>query len=126
MTEGKDFGSLVLDLNSIHFQGDVIQKPGFQKPIVHGMFVASLFSSLISKSLPNPVYLSQSLSFTRPVYYDQEVLVEITVVDEKIRSSGTVLKLHTIVFTEESSKNDDGGKGKAIALSGEASVILLN
>jgi 3-hydroxybutyryl-CoA dehydratase len=88
------------------------------KPLVHGIFVSSLFSSIFSTLSPGCVYLNQSLQFSKPVYADDRVVARITI--EKIRrwkKEGLVLQCETTVTVD-----NDGDSRTAI--SGVANVWL--
>lgn len=82
------FAELSEDKNPIHLDYEFAAQTIFKKPIVHGMFVASQISNLIANKLPGPgsIYKSQSLTFKRPVYYDDTIKCEaeiISIVTEK-------------------------------------------
>ena len=92
----KDFCKLSGDFNPIHINEDFARDSVFQKPIVHGLLVSSLISSLIANDLPGPgsIYLSQTLQFKAPVYHDVEVIARVEIIN--IRSDKPIFELKTI------------------------------
>jgi hypothetical protein len=56
------------------------------KPLVPGMLVSGLFSSIFGTLLPGTIYISQQLQFVSPVYVRDCVLARVQIVD--IRASG--------------------------------------
>ncbi|KAL7471904.1 hypothetical protein ACHAXS_012225 [Conticribra weissflogii] len=79
------FGNLIGDLNQIHFPSDATGNPSVTKdissvdrPIVHGMFLSSLFSSIFGTLVPGSIYRSQTLQFQSAVYVDEEVIGRVT------------------------------------------------
>jgi acyl dehydratase len=68
------------------------------KPIVHGMLVACIFSSIFARLSPGCVYMNQSLNFSAPVYVNEHVVGRIEI--EKIRKwrkGGVVVQCITLV-----------------------------
>ena len=66
------------------------------KPLVHGIFVSSLFSSIFGSLSPGCVYMNQTLHFAHPVFAEELVLARIDI--EKIRKwrrGGVVVQCQT-------------------------------
>lgn len=108
------FAALSGDHNPVHLDPAFAATTPFGRPIVHGMFVASLFSRLLAEDLPGAgtIYLSQSLTFRRPVYVGStvEASVEVVSVDADRRR----VTLATAV-------TDDSGE---MCVRGEAMVLV--
>lgn len=66
----KKFAEISGDHNPIHLDKEVASRSFFGRRIVHGMFGASLISSVISNDLPGKgsIYISQNLNFLKPIY----------------------------------------------------------
>ena len=75
------FSELTGDKNPLHLDSDYCANTKFKKPIVHGMFLSSFFSKLISEKYPGPgsIYLSQNLSFISPCFVGDTINVVITI-----------------------------------------------
>ena len=75
------FAEISGDQNLIHVDKEFAGKTAFKKPIVHGMFTASLFSNLVGNILPGngSVYLTQDLNFKKPVYIGDTIRANLTV-----------------------------------------------
>ena len=67
------------DNNPIHWDKEYCKSTSFKKPIAHGLLLASFFSNLIATEYPGKgsIYLSQSLSFQKPCFIGDEILVKI-------------------------------------------------
>ena len=108
-----EFAKLSNDYNPIHFEDVAAQKQGYEKKIVHGMLIGSLFSGLIGTELPGDgsIYVSQELIFCRPIYVGEAIKLVITVVgiEESLKYT-----LSTQCFNS---------KGK-IVVDGQAVVLL--
>ncbi len=67
------------DNNPIHWDKEYCKSSPFKKPIAHGLLLASFFSNLIATKYPGKgsIYLSQSLSFQKPCFIGDEILVKI-------------------------------------------------
>jgi len=108
------FSSLSGDVNPLHVDDEFAKKSPFRKKVVHGLLTASLFSTLIGMYCPgqNSLYLSQTLRFKKPLFYDETVNVS-GIVMAKVDS----LKIVTIK-TEITREAD-------LIVSGEAQVKII-
>ena len=71
------------------------------KPIVHGMLVSSLFSSIFGTLVPGCVYMNQSLDFRAAVHVDDALIGRLEI--EKIRRwrrGGVVVECDTQVLCQ--------------------------
>lgn len=71
------FSKVSGDRNPLHMDKVYASTTQFKERIVHGMLVASLCSTLVGMYLPGKkcLYLSQTLSFKKPVYIGDTVKV---------------------------------------------------
>jgi 3-hydroxybutyryl-CoA dehydratase len=80
------FAEVTGDDNPVHLDEAYAATTPFGGRIAHGMLSAGYISALIAKKLPGPgaIYLSQSLSFRRPVRIGDVVTAraEITAIDQ--------------------------------------------
>lgn len=108
------FADVVGDHNPLHLDAEAAGRSRFGGTIAHGMLVGSLFSGLIAHELPGSgsVYLSQSMTFRRPVMVGQTVIATVTCTSADLERSRVVLA------TEVSA--EDG----TVVLDGEALVLL--
>lgn len=83
------FADLSGDRNPVHLSDHFARKTRFGERIVHGLYTASLISTVIGMYLPGPgaVYLSQTLNFRGPVKIGDviNVVVEVAELTEKGR-----------------------------------------
>lgn len=82
----QQFAAVSGDTNPVHLDADFAAQTSFGERIAHGMLSGAYISAAIGTNLPGPgaIYISQSLSFKRPVKIGAEVVtrVEITAIDE--------------------------------------------
>lgn len=111
--EVKQFGLLTKDMNKAHFDENYCKTTMFEKPIVHGMFIGSLFSSIFGTEYPGEgtIYCTQSLKFLKPVYPDTVLFVRVTVKE-------IILEKNRVIFTTEILNEQD-----ELMLTGEAMLM---
>ena len=75
------FAEVSGDRNPVHMDEAFAATTRFQGRIAHGMLSAAYISAVLGETLPGhgAVYLSQSLSFRRPVKIGDEVVARATV-----------------------------------------------
>lgn len=109
-----DFAKLSGDFNPLHVDVDFGKKSTFKNNIVHGMLAGSLFSTLIGMYCPGEksLYMSQTLNFRLPLYYNDTVLVRGTVISKN--DSVRIITLKTEIL-----------KGNKVIVDGEAKVKVM-
>jgi 3-oxoacyl-[acyl-carrier protein] reductase len=92
------FAALVGDFSPIHVDEAYARNTEFGGTIVHGMLVASLFSTLVGMKIPGrrALYLGQEVSFRRPVMVGETVdaVAEIASINRDLAT----VQLKTTVF----------------------------
>jgi 3-hydroxybutyryl-CoA dehydratase len=75
------FAAVTGDTNPVHLDADYAATTSFGQRIAHGMLSAGYISAVLGTTLPGPgaVYLSQTLTFKRPVRIGDEVTARATV-----------------------------------------------
>ncbi len=73
------------DVNPAHVDEEYAKSDVFHKIIAHGMWGASLISTLLGTKLPGPgtIYLDQTLSFHHPVMVGDRITVTVTVASKE-------------------------------------------
>lgn len=107
------FARISGDYNPLHLEKDFADRTIFKGRIAHGMLVAGLISAALSKFDGVVVYLSQSLSFLKPVRAGDRIEATVEVV-EKIEGRRR-LRLRTVC------KNQKG----EVIIDGEAKVKIM-
>lgn len=109
----KLFAIMSGDVNPAHVDIEFARGDMFHGIIAHGMWGASLISTILGTMLPGPgtIYLEQSLKFTHPILLNDTVTVRVSVLSRDIEKHR--LELECICMTKE---------GK-VAISGVAKVI---
>ncbi len=109
------FADLVGDFNPLHMEDEYARNTKFGERIVHGMLIASFFSTLFGMYCPGKksVYLSQSLKFVAPLKINETIKV-VGKVTQKVDS----LKIISIETTIYNAENNN------IIISGEAKVMV--
>jgi acyl dehydratase len=77
----KMFAELSGDYNPLHFDKDFVSKTKFKKLVVQGGLTTGLLHALVAMDMPGPgtVFLSQNWKFTAPVFIDDTITAEATV-----------------------------------------------
>lgn len=88
------FADLSGDRNPVHLSDHFARKTRFGERIVHGLYTASLISTVIGMYLPGPgaVYMSQTLNFKGPVKIGDVINVVVEVVE--LTEKGRRVRLH--------------------------------
>lgn len=108
------FSKLTGDRNPLHIDKTFAKKSQIGRNIVHGMYLASLFSALVGNYCPgeNGIYLSQSIKFRLSVF-----IGDIVTVRGEVISKNDCINLVTL-------KTDILVKDK-IVIDGEAKIKVL-
>lgn len=81
----ENFAEISGDKNPVHLSESFASNSKFGRRIAHGLMSASFFSALFGTKMPGPgcVYVSQSLTFRKPVYIGDKVeaIVLVTSID---------------------------------------------
>ena len=103
----RQFAELTGDINPLHIDPEYAATHIFGRPIVHGMFVASLISRVLGMHFPGEgtIYVSQELRFTAPVFTEDTVRVHIEVLEVKKKGR---LRLRTRAFRDDDIQVVDG------------------
>jgi len=75
------YARLTGDRNPLHFDADFTARTRFGKLLVQGGLTTGLLHALVAMDLPGPgsVFISQNFKFTGPVYIDDTITAEATV-----------------------------------------------
>ena len=81
------------DVNPAHVDEEYARSDIFHAIVAHGMWGASLISTLLGTRLPGPgtIYLGQTLSFRRPVTIGDTITVSVTVASKDPERGRVVL-----------------------------------
>lgn len=73
------------DVNPAHVDLEYAKSDMFHKIIAHGMWGASLISTLLGTKLPGPgtIYLGQTLRFKKPVSLGDTITVSVTAISQE-------------------------------------------
>ncbi len=106
------FAGITGDRNPVHISREYAAKSRFGERIAHGILVAGLVSAVIGTKLPGPgcIYVSQTLTFLRPVRIGDEITARAEVA-EVVSEKRLRLKTHCT------------NQRKEIVLDGEAIVV---
>lgn len=101
------------DVNPAHVDPEYAKDDMFHKIIAHGMWGASLISTVLGTELPGPgtIYLGQTLKFLHPIVPGDSITVSVTVINRK--------PVKNIIELDCQCINQTG----KITISGTASVI---
>lgn len=109
----KKFADITGDFNPLHVNKHFGKKSQFKQNIVHGMLAGSLFSALVGMYCPGKksLYLSQTLNFRIPIFYNDTVIVKGTVISKNNSVNIIVLKTEIV-------------KDGKICINGEAKIKI--
>lgn len=109
----RQFAEVSGDKNPIHVDEEYAKKTRFGRRIAHGMMSAALISRALGMNLgPGGIYLGQTLKFVNPVFIDDVLIVELTVMQK--REEKGIAIIDTLV------KKESG----EIVVKGEATIMM--
>lgn len=114
-----EFLDSIGDHNPIHHDQEYAAGTRFEKPIVPGMWTAGLVSAVLGTTLPGPgsIYVSQQITFTKPVYFGDVITAQVEVVERIVDRNRVRLKTACV--------NQDGDQvmvGEALLLPPKTAV----
>ncbi|NFG60634.1 MaoC family dehydratase [Clostridium sp. CMCC3677] len=109
-----NFAGICGDFNPIHIDKEKAKESIFKDRIAHGMLISSFISTILGMYLPGPgtIYLSQKLTFKRPVYIGDTITATATIIE--IKNDEKIAKLSTKITNQK----------QMVILDGEAIVKL--
>ena len=107
------FARVTGDTNPVHLDEAYAASTRFHHRIAHGMLAASYISALLGTEFPGPgtIYISQSLTFLRPVYLGDTL--EVLAAVSTFRADKSILPLATAVKNQH---GDTVVSGEAVCL----------
>jgi 3-hydroxybutyryl-CoA dehydratase len=105
------FADLSGDHNPIHVDEEFAKTTPYKGRIAHGMLGGAFISATLARALPGAVYVSQALSFKRPMRIDDQLKVTISVTDIDLKLQRVFIS--TRVLNE---KNKIIMDGEAVAM----------
>ncbi len=86
------FAELSGDNNPVHIDEAFAANTAFQRPIVHGIYSAAIFSKILGTVFPGQgtIYLAQTLQFKRPVFPGEAYTARVEVISLDGRNSATL------------------------------------
>lgn len=109
----KAYAGLSGDRNPVHVDQEYAQNSMFGKRIAHGMISSGFFSAIFGTKLPGEgcVYVSQNLTFRKPVYIDDTVVATVEVKEVNIEKRRVYFSTYCKV-------------GKSKVITGEAEIYI--
>ena len=91
----KKFAELSGDYNPLHFDESFVSKTKFGRLVVQGGLTTGLLHALVAMDMPGPgtVFLSQNWKFIAPVFIDDSITAEATVINVHETKPVTQLKI---------------------------------
>lgn len=79
----REYAWITGDENPAHIDPNYAATTLFKRPIVHGMLVGAMYSTLFGVTLPGlgSIYTKQSLKFIKPVYLEDTITAKVRVID---------------------------------------------
>src|SRR6056297_1474252 len=94
------YAGITGDFNPAHLNEQAAKETIFKGRIAHGLLTAGLISAVLGTKLPGPgtIYLDQSLSFKKPVYFGDTITAKVTIT-KKLNDKNIVF-CETICFNQ--------------------------
>lgn len=98
------FAGITGDMNPAHTNIVEAEKGMFKGRVVHGMFTASMVSTILGMYLPGPgtIFLGQETSFLKPVRINDTITAEIEAVEVNVEKN--IVKFETVACNQDGKK----------------------
>lgn len=108
-----EFANSTGDSNPIHTNPEYAARTAFEKPIVHGVLVVGLFSSLLGSRLPGrgTIYLGQNTKFLKPNFVGEQLTAVVELIN--IRDDKPVYTFRTTCYN---ANNEVTIEGEAVVM----------
>lgn len=89
-----NYAGIIADFNPLHVNKEYAAKSRFGQRVVHGMLVASFFSTIVGVCIPgvNALYLSQEAKFVKPTFIGDTVTAKAEVIEKIDEKKRIILK----------------------------------
>ena len=79
----RNYANLSADDNVVHLDAELATETIFGQRVVHGIFVAGMFSKIFGTIYPGTgaIYLEQNLKFLRPVFFNDVTTARVTLTE---------------------------------------------
>jgi 3-hydroxybutyryl-CoA dehydratase len=94
------------DMNPVHLDREYSKSTRFKDVIVPGVYVLGFISATLSKLAVGSVYASQNIKFMKPVYVNDTITAEVSIIDKL--ESKHMLKLRTHCVKQNNETVMDG------------------
>jgi len=103
LEEIKQFANITEDDNPVHFDEEVARESGYPAPLVHGMLVNSLVSTVMGTQLPGngTVLMDQQVKYCGPVFAGDEVTVTLTFAEYEERNQFYIGTFEGVCHTQD-------------------------
>ncbi len=100
----RDFAEMTFDDNGMHLDKDMSRKGLFRRPVVHGVLVGSLISSVMGTKLPGKgtILQHEDIAYLNPVYPGETVTADVELISVEEHDKYYIAELNGIC------KNQDG------------------
>ncbi len=111
------FAELSGDTNPVHLDENYARQSRFGARIAHGALSVALISAVLGSQLPGEgtVYLSQSIKFVKPVYFDDTITATAEII--ALRADKGIVTLKTVCANQ---RGEVVAEGEAVVLNEKA------
>ena len=97
------FANITRDDNPVHFDVETAKKSGYPAPLVHGMLVNALVSTVMGTQLPGngTVLMDQQVKYCGPVFAEDEVSVTLTFKEYEERNQFYIGTFEGVCHTQD-------------------------
>lgn len=100
------FAEISGDQNPLHLDEEYAKHSRFGARIAHGAFTFGVISATMGNAMPGAVYLSQTIKFLKPVYFNDTITAIAEII--AIRPDKGILTLKTDCYNQRGEKIAEG------------------